>query len=208
MSKYIVFYIIISLCWSNVVCCQSANLFLANWNCATIRAIESNISASNDSIEKEYQINRLASFRAFQGVNNCFDSSNQSTRYKFYNSLRKHIADDKSYYIVETIESSSKVILKNYIIAIDSSKRASISVYIYSYDGWTLYDFFTIELSTLCNLDRNFKCKFKLGVNYDDLIVTRLNGYSIMYSDYFLFSSLASESWLGTVLNGAGQQHR
>jgi len=173
------------------------------WNNRTIGSLERQIKSSSDSVVKSRYENRRSVIEEYWSIKDQMRVNVESIRYKF---LKKILLQQKNkgvskFYVIEANESGSKVILRNFVVYIDSLNNANIEFYININQEWQkqgkcILNNFHIEYEL-----ENSIAKLRKGVNNDDIIVTKFEDNHVQESEYFLYGTLSNASSIIRVLD-------
>lgn len=193
------FFIGIRYCYAQV----SVDSVFVTWNNRTIGSLERQIKSSSDSVVKSRYENRLSVIVEYWSIRDQTSVNIESIRYKF---LKKIFLQQKNkggskFYVIEANESGSKVILRNFVVYIDSLNNANIEFYINVNQEWQkqgkcIFNNFHIEYEL-----KNSIAKFRKGINNDDIIVTKFEDNHVQESEYFLYGTLSNISSIKKVLD-------
>lgn len=178
------------------------SLFVS-WNKSTLKSLNRQIKATTDSLQKTIYNNRFLSAKEYWGIKNIDDLNNSSIRYKFLKTLFANLNDEtKDFYVIEANESGSKVLLRNFILYKSSTNTADVEFYDFFNDDWQKKGRFKEDNFILQTDLKNYLSLFGKGFNYDDIIITEFKNGHVQESEYYLYTTLSSESKIKKILEG------
>ncbi|MEI6190680.1 MAG: hypothetical protein WCP61_09700 [Chitinophagia bacterium] len=174
-----------------------------NWNKSTLISIKRQLESATDSLQKAMYENRLLAVKEYWNIKNIGDLNNKSIRYKLIKTLFVKSNDKKKdFYIIEANESGSKVLLRSFVLWVDSTNTVDIEFYDFFNEEWQRTGKFK-KTNFHFQIDlKNYISKFGKGVNYDDIVVTEFKNNQVKESEYYLYSTLSPESKVKDVLGG------
>lgn len=176
------------------------SVFVA-WNKATYLSLNREKIESTDSSQRKQYENRIENLKDFFVGKEPGKIDSESLRYRF---LRKLFTDlgktRRGFYIIEADNSGAKILLRNFVVFLNSSHQVSVDVYVFGRDGWfRQVEGKKIDCTIVDGFERNY-VKFAHGFNEDDVIITKFENNTVMYSEYFLYGTLAAASGVKAVL--------
>ncbi len=178
------------------------SLFIS-WNKSTLESLDRQIKVTTDSLQKTFYSNRFLSAKEYWGIKNIDDLNNSSIRYKFLETLFSNSNNEtKDFYVIEANESGSKVLLRNFILYRNSNNTVDVEFYDFFNEGWQKKGRFKEDNSTLQTTLKNYLSQFGKGFNYDDIVITKFRNGHVQESEYYLYSTLSSESKIKKILEG------
>lgn len=174
-----------------------------NWNKSTFKSLNLQAEKATDSIEKAIYKNRLLSIKAYWNINNLDDSNNKSIRYNFLKILfKKKNRTPNNFYIIEANEYGSKVILRNFVILIDSTNIITVEFYDFLNGKWQKTGRFKKVNFQFSDDLKIYISQFGKGFNYDDMVITEFKNCRVKKSEFYLYSTLSMESEIKKILDG------
>jgi hypothetical protein len=174
-----------------------------SWNKSTFKSLNRQAKLATDSLQRTFYENRLLSVKEYWRIKNINDVNNGSIRYKFLKTVFAKLDDKKKdFYIIEANESGSKFLLRTFVLYKDSSNTIDVEFYDYFNEIWQKTGKFKKENFYLQANLKNYVSQFSKGFNYDDIILTEFKNGQVNQSEYYLYSTLSTESKIKNILDG------
>ncbi len=174
-----------------------------NWNKSTLESLNRQIKMTTDSLQKDIYKNRVLSTKMYWGINDVGDVNSGSVRYKFLKTVFAKAGNKKrDLYIIEANESGSKILLRTFILYRDSTNAIYVEFYDFFNEEWQKRGGFKEDNLSLQTDLRNYLSRFGKGFNYDDVVITEFKNGHVQQSEYYLYSTLSSESKIKKILEG------
>ena len=178
-----------------------------NWNISTFKSLDAQIQSSADSVQKSNYENRRLTFNGYLDIEKVESVNTESLRYKFLDKIRLGNNERQNFYIIEANKSGMSMLLRSFVVYIDTAHKAEIVFYTYVNGKW--------QKRGLCkkdnfNIDNDLKSsitEFGKGFNYGDIIVTKFENNFVKESQYYLYSTLSMKSAIKEVLNCYKQEN-
>jgi hypothetical protein len=181
----------------------SLDSVFVNWNKSTLGSLNRQMEATSDSLKKSIYSNRVLSLKEYWAIKSMDDLNRSSIRYKFLKTAFAKLNDKtKDFYIIEANESGSKVLLKNFILFTNSTGGINVEFYDFFDEEWKKKGTFKEESFNLQSNLRSYLSSFGKGVNSDDIIITKFRNANLQESEYYLYTTLSSESKIKKILEG------
>ncbi len=173
------------------------------WNKTTFQSLNRQKQLSTDSMQKELYDNRILSIKEYWGIKSVDDFNTESIRYKLLKLILQKSHNKKNdFYVIENNESGSKVLLRCFVIYVKPGKKTEIDFYEFGNDMWKQTGKFKKERFYLQPDLKSYISEFRKGFNYNDIIITEFKNKQVNESEYYLYSTLSSESNIKTILEG------
>ena len=170
-----------------------------NWNKATIKSLDDQISQTKDTTQKTQLINRLSALKYYVDIKRIEEVNATSIRYQLLAEIEKFNYGKSDFYVIESNRSGEKIDIISYVIYLNNPD--TLNIYNFIKNKWVRHSAF---LGNNLNLDTNLKnyfTKFGLGFNQDDVIISLLNDRNVLSSEFFLFATLADIANIKKILS-------
>ena len=172
-----------------------------NWNQLTLKSINKQMKqASLDDLKSKYENRALALTEYWRE-----DDGTETVRKKMMKSVFKiqnEIGKKYDFYIVEANESGVKVLLRTFVFWVDSTNSANVVFFDFFEDEWHKTGGFVLKNFVIQKDIGSYVSKFGTGYNHEDIITTKLKNGKVTTSDFFLFSTMSSNSPFKSILDG------
>lgn len=177
---------------------KSIDTVIINWNRATLASVEAQISKVEDSTLQARYKNASEAITSMWGK-----TPTESIRYKF---LKMINLKKREYYIIETKESGSKIVIRNFVAYPNKNNSVSIESYLYANQTWLRKKNCGIKDFTIKRQINSDLVSLWDGFNDNDIIITRFQNGQAVESVYFLYNTLSSTSNFKKILDCYDQQ--
>jgi hypothetical protein len=174
---------------------------LINWNKLTFKSLVRQTQLAVDNKQKAMFENKQIAVKKYWRVQDMVDFNDKSTRYKL---LKTVFAEwegmKKDFYIIEANESGSKILLRSFILYLDSAGLVDINFYDFVDGEWLKTGKLKDTLYIQPNLE-NYISQSGKGFNNDDIIITEFENGRVKESEYILFGTLSKSANIKKVLD-------
>ena len=170
-----------------------------DWNKTTFQSLERQLQRMPDSTQRAAYENRLSVIEGYLSIKNLEEVNNKSIRYEFLSKIFSDLKRKSDFYIIEANNSGAKVLIRNFVVYLNSTRDVHVDMYLHGTKGW----FKQAEVKNLdCAITDGFESNYvKHGFNDDDIIVTKFEKNEVKYSEYFLDGTLSKSSGVKEILN-------
>lgn len=174
-----------------------------SWSKSTFKSLNRQLESATDSVQKAMYENRLLAVKEYWSIKSIDDVNNKSIRYKFLKTVFAESHDrKKDFYIIEANESGSKVLLRSFVLYLDSANAVDVEFYDFINGEWQKTGRFRKSNFYLQGDLVNYITQFGKGFNNDDIAITEFKNDRVKESEYYLYSTLSAESKIKNVLDG------
>ena len=180
----------------------STDSVFINWNKATLESLNRQKNSTTDSVQKAKYENRLLATKEYWNVRNVEDLNRKSIRYNLLTTILKDPAARKNgLYVIEANESGSKVLLRSFVLHMGDN-TVDVEFYDFINSEWQKTGQFKKVSFRLRSDLKSYITPFGKGFNYDDVIITEFTNNQVKESEYYLYSTLSTDSKIKDVLDG------
>ena len=174
-----------------------------HWNKSTIKSLNRQMISVNDSMQIFRYKNKSLAIKKYWNIASTNDVNQKSIRYEFLKTVfANNFEWKKNFYVIEANESGSKILLRTFVLYLDSIDKAHVEFYDFFSGKWKKTGKFMMSDFHLQSKLMDYITHFGKGFNYDDIIITEFKNHQIKQSEYYLYSTLSKESKIENVLEG------
>jgi hypothetical protein len=170
------------------------NVFV-NWNKASLQSVARQKAAAKDSMIRSKYENRLEVMQVALGVGDEQKVKEQSIRYEFLVKIAPFLNLKKSnVFIIEANANTYTLLIRSFLIAVDSNNRATVYVYTHGKNDWQLQQTCVINNIRFEEDLKTYNTQYGKGFNGDDVIITRMKDGQVLESEYFINFTVSKKS--------------
>jgi len=172
---------------------EDCNSLFCNWNKASIQSLRNSVNETTNYDAKRLQENRLLELPITLEIS--IDSLNKkSRRWKFIEQISRDFNwDGKNWIVIEVTRSGERLMILNYLIYYDNSRKTTVIKYEYN-KGERQKE--KEEILQLKGKDFNLegmKVPYGTGNYPHDVIISNFKSGTVLHSEYFLPTSLSDK---------------